>query len=107
MDWHARSRRSGRPQRAALAGQAAVGITASVVARRRMFAGRADQARHARRFLQAALDGCPVADMVVLLADELVTNALVHTRSGDGGVFEVMVWSGPSSAWVAGLDGGS
>jgi two-component sensor histidine kinase len=46
-------------------------------------------------------------DTVVLLADELVTNPLVHTRSGRGGLFEVIVWSGPSSACVAMLDGGS
>jgi len=72
-----------------------------------VFAGRADQVRHARRFVKAALDECPVADLVVLLSDELVTNAVVYTRSGDGGLFEVRVWSEPSSACVAVLDGGS
>jgi anti-sigma regulatory factor (Ser/Thr protein kinase) len=72
-----------------------------------VFAGRTDQVRHARRFVKAALDECPVADLVVLLTGELVTNAVVHTRSGDGGRFEVRVWSGPSSACVAVLDGGS
>ena len=75
--------------------------------RRRVFAGQASQVRHARRFVQAASDGCPVADTAVLLAGELVTNALVHTRSGDGGQFEVITWSGPSSVCVAVLDGGS
>jgi len=83
------------------------GTTTSAWALRRVFAGRADQVRHARRFVKAALDECPVADLVVLLSDELVTNAVVHTRSGDGGLFEVRVWSGPSLACVAVLDGGS
>ncbi len=74
---------------------------------RRVFVGEASQVSHARRFVKDALDGCPAADTVVLLADELVTNALVHTRSGRGGLFEVIGWSGPSSACVAVLDGGS
>jgi anti-sigma regulatory factor (Ser/Thr protein kinase) len=122
MHWHARSRRLSRPGRATPAGQDAAGdradrllspppvpgITTSAWALRRVFAGRADQVRHARRFVKAALDeGCPLADLVVLLSDELVTNAVVHTRSGDGGLFEVRVWSGPSFACVAVLDGGS
>jgi anti-sigma regulatory factor (Ser/Thr protein kinase) len=74
---------------------------------RRVFAGQASQVRQARRFVAAALDSCPVADIVVLLADELITNALVHTRSGRGGLFEVIVWTGPTSACVAVVDGGS
>jgi len=122
MHWHARSRRLSRPRRVTPADQDAAGdradrlpgpppvpgISTSAWALRRVFAGRADQVRHARRFVKAALDeGFPLADLVVLLSDELVTNAVVHTRSGDGGVFEVRVWSGPSSACVAVLDGGS
>ncbi len=75
--------------------------------RRRVFAGEASQARHARRFVKDALDGCPAVDTVVLLADELVTNALIHTRSGHGGLFEVIVWNGSFSACVAVLDGGA
>ncbi len=121
MHWHARSRRLSRPGRVTPAGQDAVsdradrllspppvpGITTSAWALRRVFAGRADQVRHARRFVKDALDECPVADLVVLLSDELVTNAVVHTRSGDGGLFEVRVWSRPTSACVAVIDGGS
>ena len=121
MHWHARSRRLSRPRRATPAGQASVddradrllspppvpGITTSARALRRVFAGQAGQVRHARRFVKAALDECPVADLVILLSNELVTNAVVHTRSGDEGLFEVRVWSGPSSACVAVLDGGS
>jgi hypothetical protein len=121
MHWHARSRRLSQPGRVTPAGQDAVddradrllspppvsGISTSAWVLRRVFAGRADQVRHARRFVTAALDECPVADLVVLLSDELITDAVVHTRSGDGGLFEVRVWSGPSSACVAVLDGGS
>lgn len=122
MDWYARSRNSGRPQRAALAGPAAIGdhsdrvpspppvpgITRSAVALTRVFAGQADQVRYARQFVKAALDeACPVADLVVLLAGELITNALIHARSGKGGLFEVIAWSGPSSVCVAVLDGGT
>src|SRR6266700_5612412 len=89
MHWHARSRRLSRPRRATPAGQDAVGdradrvlspppvpgTTTSAWALRRVFAGRADQVRHARRFVKVALDECPVADLVVLLSDELVTNS--------------------------------
>lgn len=73
----------------------------------RVFPGNPDQARHARRFVARALDDCPVVDTSVLLTDELVTNALAHTRSGGGGSFEVIVWRGMSAACVAVLDGGS
>src|SRR5262249_52353694 len=118
MHWHARSRRLSRPGRAdqasvdgradrLLSAPPVPGITTSAWALRRVFAGRTDQVRHARRFVKAALDDCLVTDLVVLIADELVTNAVVHPRSGDGGLFEVRVWSGPSSAWVAVLDDGS
>jgi len=77
------------------------------VPRRCVFAGEASQVRHARAFVKDALDGCPAVDTVVLLASELVTNALIHTRSRHGGQFEVVAWKGPSSACVAVLDGGS
>jgi two-component sensor histidine kinase len=36
------------------------------------------------------VDGCPFADDFILLASELATNAIVHSRSGlPGGVFTV------------------
>lgn len=77
------------------------------VQQRHVFTGQASEIRQARQFVKAAMDGCPSADTVVLLCDELVTNALVHTRSGRGGLFEVVTWTGPSWACVAVLDGGS
>lgn len=80
---------------------------AAVPPRRRAFAGEPRQARYARRFVKDALNGCPVVDTIVLLADELVTNALMHTRSGRGGLFEVIAWNGSSSACVAVFDDGA
>ena len=46
--------------------------------------------REARKFLRAALDGCPVADDVVLCASELAANSCLHSASGKaGGTFTV------------------
>ncbi len=48
-----------------------------------------------------------MAGDAVLLASELVTNALIHSRTGRGGTFEVVVWSGARGACVAVIDDGS
>lgn len=64
---------------------------------RRDFPGELDQARAARRFTAALLAGCPQLDEVLLAVDELVVNALRHTKSGQpGGAFTVEVtrWDG-------------
>jgi anti-sigma regulatory factor (Ser/Thr protein kinase) len=74
---------------------------------RRVFPGRAEQVARARRFVGRALDGCPVADQAMVCVSELASNAIVHTRTGQGGTFQVIVWRGRSSACVAVLDGGS
>ncbi|GLW62167.1 hypothetical protein Arub01_04110 [Actinomadura rubrobrunea] len=59
---------------------------------RRVFPGGPEQAARARRFVACLLEGCPYLDDVLLAADELVANALRHTRSGqDGGSFTVEV----------------
>ncbi|WP_412518527.1 ATP-binding protein [Actinomadura madurae] len=59
---------------------------------RRSFPGGPEQARNVRRFVGCLLDGCPFLDDVLLAADELVVNALRHTKSGqDGGFFTVEV----------------
>ncbi|MEU6038787.1 ATP-binding protein [Actinomadura sp. NPDC047616] len=59
---------------------------------RRSFPGQARYAAAARRFVAALLDDCPFLDEVTLAADELVVNALRHTRSGGpGGTFAVDV----------------
>ncbi len=64
---------------------------------RRAFPGEPDQARAARRFAAALLAGCPELDDVLLTVDELVVNALRHTKSGQpGGAFTVEIarWDG-------------
>jgi anti-sigma regulatory factor (Ser/Thr protein kinase) len=74
---------------------------------RRVFPGRPCQARHARRFVSRILDGCPLTDTAVLLASELVTNALIHTHTCEHGTFEVIIWPGKTAAYVAVIDDGS
>lgn len=59
---------------------------------RRSFPGGPEQARAVRRFVGCLLAGCPFLDDVLLAADELVVNALRHTKSGqDGGSFSVEI----------------
>ncbi|WP_376770031.1 excalibur calcium-binding domain-containing protein [Actinomadura luteofluorescens] len=61
------------------------------------FPGELVQACAARRFTAILLDGCPLLDEVLLAVDELVVNALRHTRSGQpGGAFTVELtrWGG-------------
>ena len=53
---------------------------------RREFRGRADQVGAARRFVSAALRvGSPLRDVTRLLVSEAVTNAVLHSASGDAG----------------------
>ena len=46
------------------------------------YPGTIDQARHVRADLAGVATACPVADDLVLLASELATNAILHSRSG-------------------------
>jgi anti-sigma regulatory factor (Ser/Thr protein kinase) len=57
----------------------------------RIFPGARDQVRHVRDFVGRAIEGCPLADDVILLASELAANAVLHSASNDGGVFRVIV----------------
>ncbi|HUK72557.1 MAG TPA: ATP-binding protein [Streptosporangiaceae bacterium] len=75
--------------------------------KRRVFPGCHEQVAYARRFVARALDGCPVADEAVLCVSELATNTLLHTASGNGGGFEVIVHLGESSVLVGVCDDGS
>ncbi len=75
--------------------------------RRRVFPGHPDQVRQARRFVARALAGCPAAADAVLGVSELASNAVQHTRSGQGGRFQVLVWRGRASACVAVIDDGA
>jgi hypothetical protein len=72
-----------------------------------VFPGRSEQVTHARRFVAQALKGTPAASDAVLCISELVTNALLHSSSGNGGEFEVIVCRGLTSALVAVCDDGS
>lgn len=54
-----------------------------------------------------ALEGCPAAGDAVLCVSELASNAVQHTRSGQGGRFQVLIWRGRDSACVAVIDAGA
>ncbi len=74
----------------------------------RAYPGTADQPARVRADLTAITGECPVADELVLLASELVTNAIVHSRSGHrGGMFIVhaALYAG-DHAWVEVVDQG-
>ena len=68
----------------------------------RSYPGARDQVGQVRKDLGPVLDGCPVADDFVLLASELVTNSIVHSRSGlPGGTFTVRAEVRPGDyAWL-------
>lgn len=71
---------------------------------RRSFPGEPEQAAAVRRFTAMLLAGCPALDDVLLTVDELVVNALRHTKSGQpGGTFTVEIarWDGSVAVAVA------
>jgi anti-sigma regulatory factor (Ser/Thr protein kinase) len=56
----------------------------------REFSGHADQVAAARRFVVSAIRaGGPARDVSRLLVSEAATNAILHSASGDGGIFSV------------------
>jgi anti-sigma regulatory factor (Ser/Thr protein kinase) len=63
------------------------------------FHGRAEEAGRVRREVAGYLGDCPVTDDVVLIADELAANAVLHTRSR-GEFFRVRCELSPGSARV-------
>jgi serine/threonine-protein kinase RsbW len=48
----------------------------------RDYPGTINQARHVRADLAKIAAECPAADDLILLASELATNAILHSRSG-------------------------
>jgi anti-sigma regulatory factor (Ser/Thr protein kinase) len=77
------------------------------VTARRAFPGRPDQIARVRQFVRFVLGPVPVVDEAVLLASELATNAIIHTASGQGGVFAVAVSRYPSAVRIEVRDAGS
>jgi anti-sigma regulatory factor (Ser/Thr protein kinase) len=74
---------------------------------RRTFPGRADQAHEVRAFAATLTPYHPRLDELLLVAGELVANALRHTKSGQGGTFTVDLFhSGERTALSVADDGG-
>ena len=64
------------------------------------------QVRQARAALATLLRGCPLADDVILVASELVTNSVRHSASGDGGEFILRAEIGAGSVRIEVADAG-
>jgi serine/threonine-protein kinase RsbW len=73
----------------------------------RVFLGSEREVRSVRAFVGEVVGGCPVADDVILLASEVAANAVVHTASGRGGTFTVVVHPRDELVRVEVHDGGS
>jgi anti-sigma regulatory factor (Ser/Thr protein kinase) len=74
----------------------------------RHFRGGADQVHEVRHWLEDLLPDCAARTDVLVLASELCTNAIVHSRSGEaGGQFSVDVDWAPTLARVVIGDQGS
>ena len=73
--------------------------TATATAYEGTFHGRADEVARVRKEIAAYLGECPVADDLVLIADELASNSILHTKSR-GGSFRVRCELSPGSARV-------
>ena len=63
------------------------------------FHGRAEEAARVRREIARYLNDCPVTDDMVLIADELAANAILHSRSR-GGSFAVSCELSPGTARI-------
>jgi hypothetical protein len=67
---------------------------------RRTYPGIPGQIRKARADVAQLLDGCPAADNVMLCLSELVSNAILHSQSGQpGGHFGVQAQA-RAGQWV-------
>jgi len=73
----------------------------------RVFLGSHHEVRNVREFVAQSVDGSPVVDDVILLTSEVAANAVVHTASGKGGTFTVVVQPGDRVVRVEVHDGGS
>jgi anti-sigma regulatory factor (Ser/Thr protein kinase) len=68
----------------------------------RSYPGTPSQVHEVRADLAAVVHGCPFADDLILMASEISTNAVVHSRSGQpGGTFTVRAEVRPGDyAWL-------
>lgn len=57
----------------------------------RTYPGEPGQVRQVREDITRVFGGCPMAEELVLVASELATNAIQHSKSGDGGRLTVTV----------------
>jgi len=57
----------------------------------RTFRGTPASVPQARRFAAELLAGCPAREVLLICVSEFCTNAIMHTASGNGGVFTVEV----------------
>lgn len=74
----------------------------------RAFPGEARQLHEVRRYVDGLLaDDCPDRDAVIACVSELASNALTHTRSGNGGTFVVHVQRAVSALRIAVADAGA
>jgi len=65
----------------------------------RTFHGQTDQVSQVRREVAGYLAGCPASNDLVLIADELAANAILHTRSR-GSSFRVRCELSPGAARI-------
>lgn len=80
---------------------------APAICQTRIFGGSPQEIHNVRVFVATLVDGCPVADEVVLLSSEVATNAVLHSASGADGTFSVSVLAERGSVRVEVHDLGS
>jgi anti-sigma regulatory factor (Ser/Thr protein kinase) len=69
--------------------------------------GRVQEVRYARRFVRDMLAGRPCRELAVLLTSEIVTNSIVHSRSGHGGKVTIVLIDFRTVVRVEVIDDGS
>ena len=73
--------------------------TATATTYQGTFGGRAEEVSRVRREVAGYLGDCPVTDDIVLIADELAANSILHTRSR-GESFHVRCELSPGSVRI-------